>query len=157
LLRNFNHSQTGISKNSILGYTKKFIMKNIITFAILVLSIQQASAACKQADAKGTWIAYQAAFVTPFGDKESHVGQCKLIVDAKGVVNPVTSVCEFVTFQTPQMPTGGSIKVNNDCSADINLDLGSFVGQVQITTNKNAYMGRFETETVSGMTNAVKQ
>jgi hypothetical protein len=60
LLRNFNHSQTGISKNSILGYTKKFIMKNIITFAILVLSIQQASAACKQADAKGTWIAYQA-------------------------------------------------------------------------------------------------
>jgi hypothetical protein len=157
LLRNFNHSQTGISKNSILGYTKKFIMKNIITFAILVLSIQQASAACKQADAKGTWIAYQAAFVTPFGDKESHVGQCKLIVDAKGVVNPVTSVCEFVTFQTEQMPTGGSVKVNNDCSADINLDLGSFVGQVQITTNKNAYMGRFETETVSGMTNAVKQ
>jgi hypothetical protein len=157
LLRNFNHSQTGISKNSILGYTKKFIMKNIITFAILVLSIQQASAACKQADAKGTWIAYQAAFVTPFGDKESHVGQCKLIVDAKGVVNPVTSVCEFVTFQTEQMPTGGSVKVNNDCSANINLDLGSFVGQVQITTNKNAYMGRFETETVSGMTNAVKQ
>jgi hypothetical protein len=157
LLRNFNHSQTGISKNSILGYTKKFIMKNIITFAILVLSIQQASAACKLADAKGTWIAYQAAFVTPFGDKESHVGQCKLIVDAKGVVNPVTSVCEFVTFQTEQMPTGGSVKVNNDCSADINLDLGSFVGQVQITTNKNAYMGRFETETVSGMTNAVKQ
>jgi hypothetical protein len=157
LLRNFNHSQTGISKNSILGYTKKFIMKNIITFAILVLSIQQASAACKQADAKGTWIAYQAAFVTPFGDKESHVGQCKLIVDAKGVVNPATSVCEFVTFQTEQMPTGGSVKVNNDCSADINLDLGSFVGQVQITTNKNAYMGRFETETVSGMTNAVKQ
>ena len=132
-------------------------MKNIITFAILVLSIQQASAACKQADAKGTWIAYQAAFVTPFGDKESHVGQCKLIVDAKGVVNPVTSVCEFVTFQTEQMPTGGSIKVNKDCSADINLDLGSFVGQVQITTNKNVYMGRFETETVSGMTNAVKQ
>ena len=132
-------------------------MKNIITFAILVLSIHQASAACKQADAKGTWIAYQSAFVTPFGDKESHVGQCKLIVDAKGVVNPVTSVCEFVTFQTEQMPTGGSVKVNNDCSADINLDLGSFVGQVQITTNKNAYMGRFETETVSGMTNAVKQ
>ena len=132
-------------------------MKNIITFAILVLSIQQASAACKQADAKGTWIAYQAAFVTPFGDKESHVGQCKLIVDAKGVVNPVTSVCEFVTFQTTQMPTGGSVKVNNDCSADINLDLGSFVGQVQITTNKNMFMGRFETETVSGMTNAVKQ
>lgn len=157
MLYNFNYSQTGISKNSILGYTKKFIMKNIITFAILVLSIQQASAACKQADAKGTWIAYQAAFVTPFGDKESHVGQCKLIVDAKGVVNPVTSVCEFVTFQTEQMPTGGSIKVNNDCSADINLDLGSFVGQVQITTNKNAYMGRFETETVSGITNAVKQ
>ena len=132
-------------------------MKNIITFAILVLSIQQASAACKQADAKGTWIAYQAAFVTPFGDKESHVGQCKLIVDAKGVVNPVTSVCEFVTFQTEKMPTGGSVKVNNDCSADINLDLGSSVGQLQITTNKNAYMGRFETETVSGMTNAVKQ
>jgi hypothetical protein len=47
--------------------------------------------------------------------------------------------------------------VKNDCRADINLDLGSFVGQVQITTNKNAYMGRFETETVSGMTNAVKQ
>ena len=45
-------------------------MKKLITFAILVLSIQQASAACKQADAKGTWIAYQSAFVTPFGDKE---------------------------------------------------------------------------------------
>ena len=132
-------------------------MKKLITFAILVLSIQQASAACKQADAKGTWIAYQAAFVTPFGDKESHVGQCKLIVDAKGVVNPATSACEFVTFQTPLLPTGGTFIVKNDCSADINLDLGSFVGQVQITNNKNAYTGRFETETVSGMTNAVKQ
>ncbi|MEN9897142.1 MAG: hypothetical protein RLZZ66_791 [Pseudomonadota bacterium] len=136
---------------------QKFIMKNIITFAILVLSIQQASAACTPADAKGTWVAYQAAFVTPFGDKDSHVGQCKLVVDAKGVVNPATSACEFVTFQTELMPTGGTFKVKKDCSADINLELGAFVGQVQITTNKNAYMGRFETETVSGITNAVKQ
>jgi hypothetical protein len=47
--------------------------------------------------------------------------------------------------------------VNKDCSADINLELGSFVGQVQITTNKNAFSGRFETETVSGITNGVKQ
>jgi hypothetical protein len=132
-------------------------MKNIITFAILVLSIQQASAACKQTDAKGTWVTYQAAFVTPFGEKDSHVGQCKLVVDAKGIVNPASSVCEFVTFQTEQMPTGGTMTVNKDCSADINLELGSFVGQVQITTNKNAFSGRFETETVSGITNGVKQ
>ncbi len=131
-------------------------MKNIITFAILAFSIQQVSAACKQADAKGTWITYQAAFVTPFSDKDSHVGQCKLVVDATGVVNPA-SFCEFVTFQTDQMPTGGKITVNKDCSADINLDLGSFVGQVQITNNKNAFSGRFETETVSGITNGVKQ
>ncbi|MEN9757702.1 MAG: hypothetical protein RL755_1889 [Pseudomonadota bacterium] len=134
-------------------------MKNIITFAILAFSIQQASAACKQTDAKGTWITYQAAFVTPFSDKDSHVGQCKLVVDAQGVVNsaPNASVCEFITFQTEQMPTGGKITVNKDCSADINLDLGSFVGQVQITNNKNAFSGRFETETVSGITNGVKQ
>mgnify|MGYP006266698879 FL=1 len=131
-------------------------MKNIITFAILAFSIQQVSAACKQADAKGTWITYQAAFVTPFSDKDSHVGQCKLVVDATGVVNSA-SFCEFVTFQTEQMSTGGKITVNKDCSADINLDLGSFVGQVQITNNKNAYSGRFETETVSGITNGVKQ
>ena len=132
-------------------------MKNIITFAILALSIQQATAACKPADAKGTWITYQAAFVTPFGDKDSHVGQCKLVVDAKGVVNSASSGCEFVTFQTEQIPTGGTFIVNKDCSADINLELGSFVGQVQLTTSKNAYSGRFETETVSGITNAVKQ
>lgn len=134
-------------------------MKNIITFAILALSIQQASAACTQTDAKGTWITYQAAFVTPFGEaeKESHVGQCKLVVDAKGVINSASSVCEFVTFQTDKTPTGGTFTVKNDCSADINLDLGSFVGQVQITNNKNAFSGRFETETVSGITNGVKQ
>ena len=132
-------------------------MKNIITFAILALSIQQASATCKQTDAKGTWVTYQAAFVTPFGDKDSHVGQCKLVVDAKGAVSSASSVCEFVTFQTEQMPTGGTFIVNKDCSANINLDLGSLVGQVQITNNKNAYSGRFETETVSGITNAIKQ
>jgi hypothetical protein len=132
-------------------------MKKIITFALLALSIQQATAACKQTDVKGTWIAYQAAFVTPFSNNDSHVGQCKLIVDAKGTINPASSVCEFVTFQTEQMPTGGTLIVNKDCSANINLDLGSLVGQVQITNNKNAYSGRFETETVSGITNAVKQ
>ena len=61
-------------------------MKNIITFAILAFSIQQASAACTQADAKGTWITYQAAFVTS-DSHDNHVGQCKLVVDAKGNVN----------------------------------------------------------------------
>ena len=134
-------------------------MKNIITFAILVLSIQQASATCKQIDAKGTWVTYQAAFVTyPFGEpKDSHIGQCKLVVDVNGNVNPLSSACEFVTFHTDKIPTGGKFTVNKDCSANISLELGSFVGQVQITNTKNAYSGRFETETVSGITNAVKQ
>ncbi|HCT98864.1 MAG TPA: hypothetical protein DF614_01940 [Methylococcaceae bacterium] len=132
-------------------------MKKIIVLTLLALSIQQASAACKQTDARGTWVTYQTAFVTPFGEKDSHVGQCKLVVDAKGVVNSASSVCEFVTFQTEKMPTGGTFTVNADCSADINLELGGFVGQVQLTTTKNAYIGRFETETVSGTTNGVKQ
>jgi hypothetical protein len=79
------------------------------------------------------------------------------VVDKLGAINSATSSCEFVTFHTEQIPTGGTFKVNTDCSADINLEVGSFVGQVQIAKDKSTYTGRFETDTVSGITNAVKQ
>lgn len=127
----------------------------IMTLALLAVISNQTNAACKQVDAKGTWITYQAAFITSFNDQ--HVGQCKLVVDKLGNVDLTSSTCQFVTFNTEQMPTGGTFKVNADCSADINLELGSFVGQVQIAKDKSTYTGRFETDTVSGITNAVKQ
>lgn len=131
-------------------------MKKIIAFALLTLSFQEVYAACKPADAKGTWITYQAAFIVPSSLDQSHIGQCKLVVDTKGNISYASSSCEFISL-SDKIPTGGTFKVNSDCSADINLDLGSFVGQVQLTTNKLAYSGRFQTETVSGITNAVKQ
>ena len=130
-------------------------MKKILALALLTLISNQTMAACKQVDAKGTWITYQTAFVTSL--KDSHVGQCKLIVNANGAVDSTKSTCQFVTFNTEQMPTGGTFKVNADCSADINLELGSFVAQVQIAKDKNTYTGRFEAEAISGVTNAVKQ
>mgnify|MGYP006277789803 CR=1 FL=1 len=130
----------------------KLKLTAIMTFTIIS---NQAFAACSQLDAKGTWIAYQSAFVSALG--EQHVGQCKLVVDTKGLINASTSYCEFITFHTDRIPTNGTFKVKSDCSADINLELGSFVGQVQIEKNKYAYLGRFETSTVSGTTMAVKQ
>lgn len=131
-------------------------MKKIIAFALLTLSFQEVYAVCKTADAKGTWITYQAAFIVPSSLDQSHIGQCKLVVDTKGIISSASSSCEFISL-SGNIPTGGTFKVNSDCSADINLDLGTFVGQVQLTTNKLAYSGRFQTETVSGITNAVKQ
>jgi hypothetical protein len=130
-------------------------MKKIIALAFLTVISNQTIAACKQIDAKGTWITYQAAFVTAFNDP--HIGQCKLVVDKLGSVDAASSSCKFVTFNTENMSTGGTFKVNADCSADINLELGSFVGQVQIAKDKSTYTGRFETDTISGITNAVKQ
>ncbi|MGB4497458.1 MAG: hypothetical protein WBI40_02065 [Methylococcaceae bacterium] len=130
-------------------------MKKIITLAFLTVISTQSFAACKQTDAKGTWITYQAAFVTTFNDQ--HIGQCKIVVDKLGSVDAASSSCQFVTFNQEQIPTGGTFKVNTDCSADINLELGSFVGQVQIAKDKSTYTGRFETDTISGITNAVKQ
>lgn len=131
-------------------------MKKIIAFALLTLSFQGVYAACKTTDAKGTWITYQAAFIVPSPLDQSHIGQCKLVVDSKGVISPATSYCEFISL-SGQIPTDGTFKVNSDCSADINLGLGTFVGQVQLTPAKTSYSGRFQTETVSGITNAVKQ
>jgi hypothetical protein len=115
-----------------------------------------ANAACVQADAKGTWTTYQAAFITPPG--EQHVGQCNLVVDKAG--NVISgSYCEFITFNTPQFPTEGKFSVNKDCSASINLSVGNLVGQIKIAKNKQTYTGRFAAQggKVSGTTNGVKQ
>jgi ethanolamine utilization microcompartment shell protein EutS len=128
----------------------------VILLAAMTL-IQGAHAACRQADAKGTWITYQAAYITAPGGE--HVGQCQLTVDATGGVNPSNSFCQFVTFNTPNIPTGGVISVNSDCSAIINLDLGNFAGQVQLTKTKDSFTGRFVAQggTVSGVTNGAKK
>ncbi len=133
-------------------------MKAIPVILIAAMTFAEgAQAVCRQADAKGTWITYQAAFVTAAGGQ--HVGQCQLVVDAKGGVNPSSSFCQFVTFSTPNIPTGGVFSVNSDCSAIINLDLGNYAGQVQLTKTKDSFTGRFVTQggTVSGVTNGAKK
>lgn len=134
-------------------------MKKITASLLLTLaSTQAAYATCYQNDAAGTWITYQAAFVT--ADNTPHVGQCKLVVGTTGVVNKDKSTCKFVTFNTPDLPTGGSIKVKADCSADINLTLGEWQGQVQLEPAlKTSYIGRFSAQggNVSGTTSAIKQ
>ena len=126
----------------------------LITLALLA-GTEIANASCKQIDAKGTWITYQAAFVTNPGDQ--HVGQCKLVVDKTGHVGE-GSYCEFINL-SPQLPTEGQITVNKDCSASIEGNLGEMHGQVQIAKNKQTYSGRFSAQggDVSGITNAVKQ
>jgi hypothetical protein len=133
-------------------------MKHLLSITlVLIFGTELAHATCKQVDAKGTWITYQAAFVTLLG--EQHVGQCKLVVDKAGIVLDPGSVCEFVTFETGPIPTSGSITVNKDCSADINLTLGNLSGQVQLAKNKQTFTGRFSAQggEVSGTTNGVKQ
>ncbi len=130
--------------------------KTVSAIALALLFTGQAHAACKQKDAKGTWITYQAAFLAA----GPHVGQCKLVVDKDGNVSEADgSYCEFVTFNTPQFPTDGTFKVNKDCSVDINLSVGSLIGQVQMTKDKQLYAGRFSAQggTVSGTTTGVKQ
>ena len=109
----------------------------LIAITLLTIISSQATAVCTQIDAKGTWIAYQSAFVSALG--ESHVGQCKLVVDSKGIITSKTSACEFVTFHTEKIPTNGTFMVKSDCSADINLELGTFVGQVQLAKDKYTY------------------
>ena len=124
---------------------------------VLLAGVGTANASCKQADAKGTWITYQAAFITaPNGQ---HVGQCNLVVDKGGYVDQTGSYCEFVTFNTPKIPTGGTITVNKDCSATILLELGAFMGQVQLAKNKQTFSGRFSAQdgAVSGTTSGVKR
>lgn len=131
-------------------------MNTRLTVAALALAfVGNVDAACKQQDAKGTWITYQAAFLA----EGPHVGQCKLIVDKAGNVTDQGSYCEFITFNTPQLPTDGTFKVNKDCSAEISLSVGNLSGQVQLTKNKQMYAGRFSAQggTVSGTTTGVKQ
>ena len=128
----------------------------IFSTAALFAGTEITNAACVQSDAKGIWTTYQAAFITPPG--EQHVGQCNLVVDKKGVVGQ-GSYCEFVTFNTPQIPTDGKINVNKDCSATINLGLGNLVAQIKLEKNKQTYSGRFSAQggQVSGTTNGIKQ
>ncbi|GAB6046510.1 hypothetical protein JCM19379_03320 [Methyloparacoccus murrellii] len=69
------------------------------------------------------------------------------------------SYCEFVTFNTPQIATEGTFKVNRNCSADINLSVGGLAAQVQVTRDKQMYAGRFQAQdgAVSGTTSGVRQ
>ncbi len=133
---------------------------SLLTFlslpAALLLS-GPASAVCTQQDVRGTWITYQSAFIVQEG---AHVGQCRLVVDKAGNVRmDLGSYCEFVTFNTPQIATEGTFKVNRNCSADINLSVGGLAAQVQVTRDKQMYAGRFQAQdgAVSGTTSGVRQ
>jgi len=134
-------------------------MKKLSVSLLLALaSTQAAHATCYQVDAAGTWITYQSAFIT--ADNTPHVGQCKLVVGVTGNIAQDKSTCKFVTFNTPDLPTGGTIKVKADCSADINLTLGDWQGQVQLEPAlKTSYTGRFSAQggNVSGTTSAIKR
>ena len=133
-------------------------MKKLTASLLLAwASTQAAYATCYQNDAAGTWITYQAAFVAKDG---AHVGQCKLVVGTTGNIAQDKSSCKFVTFNTPDLPTGGTFKVKSDCSADINLTLGDWQGQVQLEPAlKTSYTGRFSAQNgdVSGTTSAIKR
>jgi|GEM_PF-1944241 hypothetical protein len=129
-----------------------------VSLFLALASAQAAQAACYQVEATGTWITYQAAFLT--ADNTPHVGQCKLIVGTTGNIDKDKSSCKFVTFNTPDLPTGGTFKVKSDCSADINLTLGEWQGQVQLEPAlKNSYSGRFSAQggNISGTTSAIKR
>ena len=120
-----------------------------------------ATAACKQSDARGTWITYQAAFITASGGQ--HVGECRLKVNRDGSLtkeesNNGGSYCEFVTFNTGHIPTEGTFTLNRNCSATISLSIG-LEAQAQVSANKQMYAGRFTAQggSVSGTTTAVRQ
>jgi hypothetical protein len=133
-------------------------MKHLLSITlVLIFGTELAHATCKQVDAKGTWMTYQAAFITPPGGQ--HVGQCVLAVDKNGYINQASSFCNFVTFNTGPIPTDGQITVNKDCTADITLGLGNLYGQVQLSKNKQTFSGRFSAQggEVSGTTNGVKR
>lgn len=132
--------------------------KHAVSLLLALASTQAAHATCYQVDAAGTWITYQAAFIT--ADNTPHVGQCKLVVGVTGNIAQDKSTCKFVTFNTPDFPTGGTFKVKSDCSADINLTLAGWQGQVQLEPAlKTSYAGRFSAQEgkVSGTTNAIKR
>ncbi|MEN9682205.1 MAG: hypothetical protein RLZZ627_2098 [Pseudomonadota bacterium] len=130
----------------------------VILIAGMTLA-QGAQAICRQADAQGTWDTYQSAFINKNGDP--HVGQCLLKADKYGAVDIASSSCKFIFtgFTTANFQTGGIITVNKDCSATINLDLGNFAGQVQLTKTKDSFSGRFTAQdgAVLGTTNGVKR
>lgn len=129
--------------------------------AVSLLLADNSYAACKQADAKGVWITYQAAVRAP-APAEPHVGQCQLIVDKAGNITEGGgeggSFCSFFPLATFAIPTGGAFKVNKDCSATIDLTLGEFSGTVQLARNKQMYAGRWvNKENIYGTTTGVKQ
>jgi len=129
--------------------------------AVSLLLAGHSYAACKQADAKGTWITYQAAVRAP-APAEPHVGQCQLIVDKAGNITEGGGVggsfCSFYPLAPFAIPTGGTFKVNKDCSAAIELTLGEFKGTMQLTKNKQMYAGRWvNKENLYGTTTGVKQ
>lgn len=134
-------------------------MKALPAILIAMTLAQGAEAACRQADALGTWKTYQSAFINKNGDP--HIGKCSLKVDKYGAVDPGPSTCQFIFtgFSTANFQTGGTVTVNKDCSATINLDLGGFSGQVQITKTKGSFTGMFTAQggAVLGTSNGAKQ
>lgn len=132
-------------------------MKYLPLVALMGLGlVGTAQAACTQANAKGTWMTYQSAFVAPTG--QEHVGQCKLVVDKMGSVDGSGSYCNFTPPGTPNLPTGGTVTVTKECGVTIALELGNFSGNGYMTSAKNAWIGSFSAQdgAVSGVTNAVK-
>lgn len=132
-------------------------MKKSLSAAALALAlVGNIHASCKQSDAKGAWITYQAAVRA----NEPHVGQCQLIVDKAGNITEGAggSFCSFFPPAPFAIPTGGKIVVNNDCSAVLNLTLGEVVGNLQITKDKQMYAGRWvNKEGIYGTTTGVKR
>ena len=133
---------------------KKIFAAACLTF----FALDSAHAVCTQKDATGTWITYQAAFVAA-KQSDEHVGECTLTIDKSGNIDGTVSTCQFVTFNTPNLPTGGTVSVNKDCSLKINLTLGGMVGSAQMAKTKSTWSGRFVAQNgaISGVTNAVKK
>ena len=130
----------------------------VIALSFLIHSLPTHAANCSQKDASGAWKTYQAAFVTA-KQSEEHVGECNLIVDRSGAIDGNKSACQFVTFNTGYIPTGGSVNVAGDCSVTVNLTLGGMVVNAQMARDKATWSGRFVAQNgmVSGITNAIKK
>lgn len=156
--RNMRDAKVGASHLNPSGVELVMNKKQFAALILTIFSMEAANAACMPKDAAGTWVTYQGAFVAA-KQADEHVGECTLTIDKSGNVDASVSTCQFVTFNTPNLPTGGTVSVSKDCSLKISLTLGGLVGSAQMSKSKNTWSGRFVAQNgaISGTTNAVKK
>ncbi|MFZ2726030.1 MAG: hypothetical protein WAX77_07275 [Methylococcaceae bacterium] len=125
-----------------------------ISFALIALFFfGSAQADCLPADISGSWVMYQ----TNISAQVPHTGRCEIKVADK-TSRSFTGDCAL--SNGAQFPVTGTATILNNCSASLSMNFtgGSFSFDVQLATDKQAFVGQWTNSFGDvGGTNAVKK